>query len=119
MEDAPLVYDLVVERLRPERVVAVGVSLGSGVAASLAARRRLDGLILVTPFDSLSATARQLYPWLPVSLLLRHDMDSASLLRGTGQPVALIAAARDRLVRPGPPLCARPCPTWSSTRPFL
>src|SRR5207302_966928 len=43
--DAPLVYDLAVERLKPARVVAVGFSIGSGVAAELAARRKLDGLI--------------------------------------------------------------------------
>jgi pimeloyl-ACP methyl ester carboxylesterase len=99
LEDAPLVYDLVAERLRPERIVAVGISLGSGVAAGLAARRPLAGLILVTPFDSLSAVARQLYPWLPVSLLLRHDIRSADLLRESRIPVAIVAAGRARLVR--------------------
>jgi len=100
MEDAPLVYDLVAERLRPRRIVAVGISLGSGVASALAAARPLSGLILVTPFDSLSATARQLHPWLPVSLLLRHDMRSAEALRTMRTPVAIVAAGRDRLVRP-------------------
>lgn len=100
VDDAPLAFDLVTERYRPRRVVAVGVSLGSGVAASLAARRPLDGLVLVTPFDSLKATARQLHPWLPVSLLLRHDIRSAELLRESRLPVAIVAAERDRLVRP-------------------
>jgi pimeloyl-ACP methyl ester carboxylesterase len=100
MADAPLIHDLVAERFRPRRIVAVGISLGSGVASALAARRPLAGLILVTPFDSLSATARQLHPWLPVSLLLRHDMRSADALRDSTIPVALVAAERDRLVRP-------------------
>lgn len=99
MDDAPLIYDAVVQRLRPQKVIAVGISLGSGVASALAARRPLAGAILVTPFDSLSAVARQLYPWLPVSLLLRHDMRSADLLRGSRVPVAIIAAGRDRLIR--------------------
>jgi hypothetical protein len=31
-------------------------------------------MILVTPFDSLEALARDLYPWAPVGLLLRHRM---------------------------------------------
>ena len=100
LDDAPLVHDLVAERLRPQRIVALGVSLGSGVASALAAQRPLAGLILVTPFDSLSATARQLHPWLPVSLLLRHDMRSAEALHGVRTPVAIVAAGRDRLVRP-------------------
>src|SRR5436305_9011374 len=51
--DAPLVYDLAVERVKPKRIVAVGFSIGSGIAAQLAGKRRLDGVILVTPFDSL------------------------------------------------------------------
>src|SRR5205823_3015641 len=62
--DAPLVYDAAVARVKPRRVIAVGFSIGSGVAAQLAAKRKLDGLILVTPFDSLKAAAQSIYPWL-------------------------------------------------------
>lgn len=100
LEDGPLVHDVVVERFRPERVVAVGISLGSGVAAGLAAKRPLAGVILVTPFDSLRAAARQLYPWLPVGLLFRHDMNSAAALARTPVPVAIVAAGRDRVIPP-------------------
>jgi uncharacterized protein len=100
IEDAPLAYDLLVQRYRPRRVIAVGVSLGSGVTAALAARRPLSGVILVTPFDSLKNVARQIYWWLPVGLLMRHDLDSAAALSGSRVPVAIIAAERDGLVRP-------------------
>lgn len=99
-EDAPLAYDFVVARYRPQRVVALGVSLGSGVASALAARRPLSGLILVTPFDSLKNVARQIYWWVPVSLLMRHDLDSAAALADSSVPVAIVAADRDTLVRP-------------------
>lgn len=98
--DAPAAYDFAVARYRPRRVIAIGVSLGGGIAATLAASRPLDGLILVTPFDSLRATARQVYWWLPVGLLLRHDVDSAAALRGRPVPVAIVAAGGDQLVRP-------------------
>jgi pimeloyl-ACP methyl ester carboxylesterase len=99
-QDAPLAYDLLISRYRPRRVVAVGVSLGSGVASALASRRSLDGLILVTPFDSLKNVARQIYWWVPVLLLMRHDLDSAAALRDSRVPVAVIAAEQDDLVRP-------------------
>ncbi|HZG45299.1 MAG TPA: hypothetical protein VEZ41_03405, partial [Allosphingosinicella sp.] len=99
-EDAPLAFDHVVARYRPQRVVALGVSLGSGVAPTLAARRSLSGLILVTPFDSLKNVARQIYWWVPVSLLMKHDLDSAAALAGSSVPAAIIAAERDELVRP-------------------
>ena len=101
LEDAPLVPDAMRDRLRPARVVGVGFSVGSGVAAALSARRPLDGLILVTPFDSLGRVAGDHYRWLPVRLLFRHDMEAAEDLRRAPTPVALIAGGRDRLI-PGP-----------------
>src|SRR5205823_13555714 len=58
--DAPLVYDAAVERVQPAKVIGIGFSIGSGVAAQLAASRKLDGLILVTPFDSLKALAQSM-----------------------------------------------------------
>lgn len=97
-EDAPRVHDFVLQRFHPARIVGVGVSLGSGVAASLGAQRDLAGLILVTPFDSLSATAAQHYPWLPVSWLLRHDIRSAELLASRPISVAVVAAGEDEVI---------------------
>ena len=96
--DAPLVYDLAVERLKPKRIIAVGFSIGSGVAATLAARRKLEGLILVTPFDSLKAVAQSMYPWLPIGPLFNHEIDAAGALQGSKLPVAVIAAQRDEIV---------------------
>jgi pimeloyl-ACP methyl ester carboxylesterase len=96
--DAPLVYDLAVERVKPRRVVAIGFSIGSGVAATLAAARKLDGLILVTPFDSLKAVAQSMYPWLPIGPFFEHEIDAASALEKVDVPVAIIAAQRDEIV---------------------
>lgn len=98
IDDAPRVYDLAVKRVRPSRVVAIGFSVGSGVASSLAPRRPLDGLILVTPFDSMSKVAAGHYPWLPVRWLFRHEMRPAEALAGSKVPTALIAGERDTLI---------------------
>lgn len=98
IEDAPLVHDLAAARARPDRIVAVGLSVGSGVAASLASRRPLDGLILVTPFDSMRKVAAGQYPWLPVRWLFRHEFRSAEWLRGSTVPTAIVAAGRDSLI---------------------
>lgn len=97
-EDAPLIHDLAARRVRPARTVAVGLSVGSGVAASLAARRPLDGLILVTPFDSLGKVAERQFPWLPVRWLFRHEMKPAEWLRDSSVPTAIIGAERDTLI---------------------
>jgi uncharacterized protein len=97
-EDALQLYDSMRERLQPARTIAVGFSVGGGIAASLAAHRPLDGLILVTPFDSLAGVAASHYPWVPVRLLLRHELEPARDLAGVDTPVAIIAGGRDELV---------------------
>jgi pimeloyl-ACP methyl ester carboxylesterase len=98
LADAPFVHDVVAKRFPSRPIVAVGFSIGSGVAAHLARQRDLAGLILVTPFDSLSALAAGHYRWLPVRLLLRHRMEPAEDLAATDVPVALIAGQRDTLI---------------------
>jgi pimeloyl-ACP methyl ester carboxylesterase len=100
LADAPLVLDAARERVRPTRTVAVGFSVGGGVAAGLATQRPLDGLILVTPFDSLGSVAAGHYPWLPVRALLMHRMEPAADLAGSQVPVAILAGARDTLIPP-------------------
>lgn len=96
--DSQLVYDQAIERLAPKRIIAAGFSIGSGIAAQLSAHRKLDGLILVTPFDSLKAVAQSLYPWLPIGPFFHHEIDSASPLEESKTPVAIIAAANDEIV---------------------
>ncbi|HKX91872.1 MAG TPA: alpha/beta hydrolase [Sphingomicrobium sp.] len=98
LDDAPLVHDLAVSRIRPSRTIAVGFSIGSGVAAVLASKRPVDGLILVTPFDSLTSVAEAWYPWLPVRALFRHEIDARGALKQSTVPVAIIAAGRDDIV---------------------
>jgi hypothetical protein len=96
--DAPLVYDAAVERVKPVRVVGVGFSIGTGVAAQLSAERKLGGLILVTPFDSLRAVAQSMFPWLPIGPFFSHEIDAASPLQDNKVPVAILAAERDEIV---------------------
>jgi pimeloyl-ACP methyl ester carboxylesterase len=96
--DAPLVYDAAVERVKPKRTIAVGFSIGTGIAAQVAAVRHVDGLILVTPFDSLKAVAQSMYPWIPIGPFFEHEIDAAGALANVTTPVAIIAAERDEIV---------------------
>jgi hypothetical protein len=63
-----------------------------------ARHRPVAGLILVTPFDSLEALARQLYWWAPVGLLLRHRMPTLEFVRGALAPTAVIIAEHAKIV---------------------
>ncbi|MEZ5824730.1 MAG: alpha/beta hydrolase [Geminicoccaceae bacterium] len=98
--DALRIHDTLVKGLAPERVFTVGFSLGSGVAAWLAAQRPIAGQILVTPFDSIEEIARRRYRVVPVSALLRHPFRSVDHLRDIDIPTAVIAVDDDKVVPP-------------------
>jgi pimeloyl-ACP methyl ester carboxylesterase len=98
-DDALAIFDHL-QQERARKIVAVGFSIGSGVAAHLAHHRAVAGLVLVTPFDSLRALAGEHFPWAPAGLLLRHHMLTIDLVKGRLTPTALIAAGRDTIVPP-------------------
>lgn len=98
IEDAPVIYDFVTSLLKPSVTVAVGFSIGTGIAAQLAAVRKLDGAILVTPFDSLKAVAQAMFPWLPIGMFFEHEVDAVRPLARSKVPVAIIEAGRDEIV---------------------
>jgi uncharacterized protein len=100
LADALAIYDAMVARLEPARTFAIGISLGSAIAAYLSKERSLAGLLLITPFDSVEAIAKESYFWVPVGLLLRHRFPSGAFMTDNPTPVAVIAAAGDRVVKP-------------------
>lgn len=97
--DALAVFDHAATR-HSGRVDVVGRSLGSGVAMQVAVRRPVERLVLVTPFDSLVATAADLFPWLPVRHLLQDRWDSAAVADRLRSRVLVVRAGRDAVVRP-------------------
>ena len=77
-----------------------GESLGSGVAAAVAADPPVpvEGLILMTPWDSLTDMARKQFPFLPVKWIMRDRYDSVKNLENFQKPVALVMAENDEIV---------------------
>ena len=98
--DALVAYDrfAVREDVDPARIVVFGRSLGGGVAVQLAAARSVRGVVLVSPFDSLKSVGRRHYPFVPVSLLLRHPFDSVARAPDIEAPLLVLAGERDRIV---------------------
>jgi pimeloyl-ACP methyl ester carboxylesterase len=94
--DAAAWYDYAAKET--SHIFAFGRSLGSGVAVHLASERRLDGLILVAPFDSMAEVGKRHYPFLPVRLLLRHRFDSAALAPQISAPLLCIVATHDNVI---------------------
>ncbi|KVL07140.1 alpha/beta hydrolase [Burkholderia ubonensis] len=87
-------------RLYGSPLLAVGESLGAGVAAAAGSRERdsIAGLMLITPWDTLEHVAAHHYPWAPVKWLLRDRYDSVAHLASFGRPVLVVVAERDSIV---------------------
>src|SRR6266567_394842 len=100
--DALAIYDAVVRRedIDPRRIVVFGRSLGTAIAAHLAAERPVAGAVLVSPFDSMTAIGKTHYPFLPVSLLLRHRFDALPDAKRNTMPLLAIVGESDSIIPP-------------------
>lgn len=100
LADALAIHDAVAARADVERgrIVVFGRSLGTALAARVAAERPVAGAVLVSPFDSLAAIGRHHYPFLPVSLLLRHRFDALDDAQRSRAPLLAIVAERDSII---------------------
>lgn len=100
--DAIAAYDYFSQRddVDNENMVVMGRSLGSGVAVYLAQNRPVKGVILVTPYDSITSVAHEQFPYLPVSLLLKHHFDSVSRAPFIKAPLLALVAGQDDIIRP-------------------
>ena len=98
IDDALALYDEVARH--HTGVAVIGRSLGSGVAVQLAARRPLERLVLVTPFDSLQRVAQDAYPYAPVSWLLKDRYESWRFAGQVHCPVLVLRAADDQVIDP-------------------
>ena len=94
--DAEAVFDFVAEK--HANISLIGRSLGAAIAVYLAARRDVQRLALVTPFDSLRSLARTFYPVFPTSLLLRDAYDAAEMATRVRAPALVLVAERDEII---------------------
>jgi hypothetical protein len=86
------------KEINQEKIIFFGRSLGSAVAVELALKEKCRALILETPFTSILEMGKKLYPFLPVSLLLKTKYDSLSKIRNIKVPILIMHGDKDDLV---------------------
>jgi fermentation-respiration switch protein FrsA (DUF1100 family) len=99
--DAEAAYDYLAasRSIPPARIISYGQSLGTSVAAYLAARHEVGGLVLEAPFPSAGAVARQrlwFFPGLP--LLLWGQFDTERALRSLHAPLLVVHCVDDPVI---------------------
>lgn len=93
MADARATLQAVGPRVGP--VIVWGHSLGSGVAARMAAEGRAQGLVLEAPYTSITDVAAERYPYIPVRWLLLDRFDTAAILDRIKVPVLIFHSTDD------------------------
>ena len=83
-----------------EPLYLLGESLGCGVAAAIAKQTTvpINGIILITPWDTLASVAKSIFPFLPVKLVLTDKYDSIENLKLFKKKISVSGAERDEIL---------------------
>ena len=84
--------------LKEKDIILYGESLGTGVATEIAQSNNYAGLILETPFTSMIEAAKNFYPYIPVSLLLKDKYDNQNKIKNINTPVLVMHGEVDQIV---------------------
>ena len=88
--------------VRPDRVCAFGQSIGTAVAAELAARQKASKLVLLSPFTSIPDMCKALFPFVPSPKLFISDPFDTAKLATSGlfrdTPILILHGVHDEIV---------------------
>jgi hypothetical protein len=101
--DAEHAYDYLTsnEGWKPEQVVNMGFSLGTGPASCMSAKKKCAGTILISPYASLQEVGKHHLPWLylyPPILWPEPDLNNLEYAKNFHAPVLLMHGERDQLI---------------------
>lgn len=99
-QDAVAAYRFLAEKrnVSYKNLILFGRSLGGAIAVDLAVHKQCAGVILESSFTSVKAMAKQLFPFLPVTGILKTKFDSIHKIEKISCPILLIHGTNDELV---------------------
>ena len=97
MADVRTAWLGIAPRYAGQRRVFFGRSLGTGLAAQLAAEVQPELTVLASPYASMVALAQEQYAWVPTAVL-RYPLLTDQALRRVLGPVLLLHGERDTLI---------------------
>ncbi len=98
LKDAAAAYAFTTARYNPDRIVAWGFSLGTGVAVALAAEQPVNKLILEAPFSSTADVAASLFWYMPVRLVMRDQFRSDQRIARVRVPLLVMHGTDDHAI---------------------
>ena len=84
--------------LSDKDIVIYGESLGTGIATHIAQNRKFAGLVLETPFTSMVDAAKNVYPYIPVGILLKDRYENEKKIKHINIPILVMHGEADQIV---------------------
>ena len=84
--------------VKNKNMILYGESLGTGIAVELSQTNQFGGIILESPFTSMTNAAKNIYPWLPVKYLLKDKYDSEKKIKNLQIPILIMHGKKDNIV---------------------
>ena len=79
-------------------IILYGESLGTGIAIEIAQNKKFAGLILETPFTSMIDAAKNVYPYIPVGLLLKDRYENDKKIKNINIPLLVMHGEEDQII---------------------
>lgn len=99
--DAITAYGYLREKgITPSRIIVMGESLGTYLAAYLAVHCPIRALALDSPFTSVADVGAERFPFLPVRSLISDRMETLGLIEQLHAPILVMFSIHDRTVPP-------------------
>lgn len=83
---------------KDDQIIIYGRSIGTGVATDLAQNKKINALILETPFTSMQQLAQDKFPYLFPSLFLKYKFDNIDKINNISAPLLIIHGKQDEVI---------------------
>lgn len=89
---------LIKQGVKPDHIVIVGQSLGTGVATWLASEKEAAGLILEAAYTGMDDMAQRQFPFLPARYLVKDAYPSMKRIGAIDMPLVWIHGTQDEII---------------------
>ena len=98
--DALEVYDKLITNpeVDANNIIVIGRSIGTGVATYLSSQRKTNATVLITPYENMIDVAFEKYPFVPISLLIKHRFESDKYAPNITSPMLALISSNDQVI---------------------
>ncbi len=96
-QDIQTAYDKLINLYSEDKIIVLGYSIGTGLAAKVACTNNPRLLILQAPYYSLTDLMRHIYPIIP-TFILKYKLETANYLKDCKMPIVIFHGDQDEIV---------------------